>query len=117
MTEITRLLQPDRPAALPTTTLPTDELTGLLVASDRLTRLVEFLGVTYLETSFCRRHNSTGPDPWVMGYSIETEHRGCYRFVELASGPEWEETLDAGLAAWDEECAAYREQEAESLSP
>lgn len=97
MTDITRELEKDRRC---------------------LTRLDAFLRCGSVETSICTIHEGqmheepeAETDPhgqwnnrrYVMGFSIETEHRGCHRFHVLAKGRDWRDTLDRGLAAWEKD--------------
>lgn len=116
------------PGPLPATFIvPAEELDALLRDSERLDRLAEFLSVGSVETSLATIHDgdlpnqpeaqSLGDDAdrwstrrWVIGYSIETEHRGCYRFETLATGRDFRATVDAGLAAWVAETARWVEQ-------
>lgn len=85
------------------------ELEALLAIQRRYERLVAFLGAKTVETSLSRGHSSEfpNPDPWIMGYSIETEHDGCYRFQVLAEGPDRDDAIDRGLDAWDRDVAEW----------
>jgi hypothetical protein len=111
------------PGPLPATfIIPAEELAALLADRERLERLDAFVRYGGVETSVGTSHApemheepEAATDPhgewnsrqYVLGYNIETEHRGCYRFHVLAKGREWRETLDRGLAAWDKDRATW----------
>lgn len=105
------------PGPLPGTFLiPAAELDALLTKERQLERLLGFLGAKVVETSLTRGHESEypKPDPWVMGYSIESgDERGCFRFVRLAEGTDRDAVIAQGLDAWDKVLAEWSEAEIE----
>lgn len=124
MTDIIRELEKDPPVREPsfgpgplpgTFLVPAAELDALLAKERQMERLLAFLGQTSVETSFSRGHSSVYPvpDPWIVGYSIETEHDGCYRFERLAEGPDRDDVLARGLDAWDKTLLGWQGAEIE----
>lgn len=111
----------------PLTTDPLIE--GLLRRVEELERdsaLLDWLEA-FLQTgsqhALSTRHQSevppyTGDDktwlanPFSVGYEVETEHRGCYRWEELAKGEKHlREALHTARAAWEVERAWWASAE------
>lgn len=106
------------PGPLPGTyVIAAEDLAALLADHHRLDRVAAFLRSGGVDTSISTVHDGSmheepeaQNDPhgqwnsrrWSMGFSIETEHDGCYRWVSLATGRDFRDTVDRGLANWDE---------------
>lgn len=97
---------------LPITTLLTDELNALLLDSHRLQRLERYLrihesSVFHMSEGAIIEADWDEDELWsgryTIGHTVETEHRGCYRFEKLGGHRRLGPAIDLAMDAWEKD--------------